>query len=122
MAETKQANVQKRDTTFKQEHGAVAHMVKRKPQQAVARALQGAQKLVAEGQGKQALNVLTLVKPVLTEQRPEEMADYFEALGDIHASMGAEKPAARAYVQAAAVPGLDGARATLLAQKAEPHS
>ncbi|MDO4898413.1 MAG: hypothetical protein Q3965_03795 [Rothia sp. (in: high G+C Gram-positive bacteria)] len=116
MTESKPANVQKRDTTFKQEHGAVAHLVKSKPQQALARAIAGAQKLLDEGQGKQALNVLTLTKPVLSTERPGEMADYYQALGDIHTAMGAAKPAARAYAQAA---GLDAARTEELAQKAE---
>ncbi|WP_237208315.1 hypothetical protein [Rothia nasimurium] len=95
MSEAKPANVQKRDTTFKQEHGAVSHLVKRKPDQAVARAIKGAQKVLDEGQGKQALNVLTLAKPVLVAGS-EDAAAYYTMLATIHRAMGNEQAAQRA--------------------------
>ena len=95
MSDAKPANIQKRDTTFKQEHGAVAHLVKRKPEQAVARAVKGAQKLLDEGQGKQALNVLTLAKPVLVAGSADATS-YYTILATIHRSMGNEQAAERA--------------------------
>ncbi|MDY6051886.1 MAG: hypothetical protein SPI83_05690 [Rothia sp. (in: high G+C Gram-positive bacteria)] len=98
MTELKPANIQKRDTTFKQEHGAVAHLVKRKPQQAVTRAVKGAQKLLEEGQSKQALNVLTLTKPVLVAGS-EDATLYYTMLATIHRSMGNEQAAERAQEQ-----------------------
>lgn len=73
----------------------MAHLVKRKPQQAVARAVKGAQKLLDEGQGKQALNVLTLAKPVLTADS-EDATAYYTMLATIHRSMGNEQAAERA--------------------------
>lgn len=96
MSDTKPANVQKRDTTFKQEHGAVAHLVKRKPEQAIARAVRGAQKLLDEAQNKQALNVLTLVKPILSERPETEQAEYWTMLATIHQAMGNPVAAQRA--------------------------
>ena len=73
----------------------MAHLVKRKPQQAVARAVKGAQKLLDEGQGKQALNVLTLAKPVLAAGS-EDATAYYRMLATIHRSMGNEQAAERA--------------------------
>lgn len=73
----------------------MAHLVKRKPQQAVARAVKGAQKLLDEGQGKQALNVLTLAKPVLAADS-EDATAYYTMLATIHRSMGNEQAAERA--------------------------
>lgn len=96
MSDTKPANVQKRDTTFKQEHGAVAHLIKRKPEQAIARAVRGAQKLLEEDQSKQALNVLTLVKPILAQRPEQEQADYWTMLATIHRAMGNPVAAQRA--------------------------
>lgn len=96
MSNIKPANVQKRDTTFKQEHGAVAHLVKRKPEQAIARAGRGAQKLLEEGQNKQALNVLTLVKPILAQRPEAEQAQYWTMLATIHRAMGNPVAAQRA--------------------------
>lgn len=96
MSDTKPANIQKRDTTFKQEHGAVAHLVKRKPEQAIARAVRGAQKLLEENQNKQALNVLTLVKPILAQRPDSEQAEYWMMLATIHQAMGNPVAAQRA--------------------------
>lgn len=73
----------------------MAHLVKRKPQQAVARAVKGAQKLLDEGQGKQALNVLTLAKPVLAADS-EDATAYYTMLATIHRAMGNEQAAERA--------------------------
>lgn len=73
----------------------MAHLVKRKPQQAVARAVKGAQKLLDEGQGKQALNVLTLAKPVLTAGS-EDATAYYTMLATIHRTMGNDQAAERA--------------------------
>lgn len=97
MSDSKPANVQKRDTTFKQEHGAVAHLVKRKPEQAIARAVKGAQKLLKEDQNKQALNVLTLVKPILSQRSEHEQAEYWTMLATIHLAM--DNPAAAQRAQ-----------------------
>ncbi|MFW0119061.1 hypothetical protein ACN082_08720 [Rothia sp. CCM 9417] len=96
MSDTKPANVQKRDTTFKQEHGAVAHLLKRKPEQAIARAVRGAQKLLDEAQNKQALNVLTLVKPILAKRPEAEQTEYWMMLATIHQAMGNPLAAQRA--------------------------
>lgn len=73
----------------------MAHLVKRKPEQAVARAVKGAQKLLDEGQSKQALNVLTLAKPVLVTGS-KDAAAYYTMLATIHRSMGNEQAAERA--------------------------
>lgn len=96
MIDSKPANVQKRDTTFKQEHGAVAHLVKRKPHQAIARAVRGANTLIEEGQNKQALNVLALVKPILAQRPDSEQAEYWMMLATIHQAMGNPAAARRA--------------------------
>ncbi|GGH56885.1 hypothetical protein [Rothia aerolata] len=93
-------NLPKRDTTFKQEHGAVTHAVKRSPERAVARAIKGSSKLLEENQTKQALNVLTLAKPVLAGQSSEQSADYYQMLGTIHEALGNVSAAERAFARA----------------------
>lgn len=94
--QVKPANIQKRDTTFKQEHGAVSHLVKRKPEQAVARAVLGAERLVAEGSPKQALNVLTLAKPVLAKASDQDARAYQLTLAQVQTALGNHAAADRA--------------------------
>lgn len=106
MDSTKQPNIQKRDTTFKQEHGAVTRLVNRRSEKAVARAAKGAEKLLAEDNPKQALNVLTLAKGLLSDKQPEEKALYFETLAKIHVYMDATQPALKALAQAQDVAGI----------------
>lgn len=101
--QAKPANVQKRDTTFKQEHGAVSHLVKRKPEQAAARAVLGAERLVAEDSPKQALNVLTLAKPVLTKVPVEDAVRYHRALAQVQTALGNQGAADRAIAAADAL-------------------
>lgn len=98
--ENKQANIQKRDTTFKQEHGAVSHALKRRPTQAIDRAVTGAGRLLAEDQAKQALNVLTLVKPILASQPEDQQLAYWQAMTQIQLALGNQQAAARAQEQA----------------------
>lgn len=105
----KAANVQKRDTTFKQEHGAVNNLVKRQSPQAVARAVKGAHKLLAEDNPVQATNVLTLAKPLLNVSSAQDVVNYYETLGRIHRFKGEYKPALRAYRQALEVEGINDA-------------
>ncbi|MBM7050675.1 MULTISPECIES: hypothetical protein [unclassified Rothia (in: high G+C Gram-positive bacteria)] len=93
-------NVQKRDTLFTQERASVVNAVKRRPHQAVARAVKGAQKLVADDQAKQALNVLTLAKDLVEKAAPADATDYYLALASIHQHMGSIAPAQRALTQA----------------------
>lgn len=117
MDSNKQPNIQKRDTTFKQEHGAVTRLVNRQSEKAVARAIKGAGKLLGEENPKQALNVLTLAKPLLAKVSADEQADYYLALADIQIAMDAAQPAVRALTQAKDVEGLDAARITEIEAK-----
>lgn len=110
MDSNKQPNIQKRDTTFKQEHGAVTRLVNRQSEKAVSRAVRGAAKLLGEENPKQALNVLTLAKPLLPKVSTDEQADYYLALADIQIAMNAAQPAIRALTQAKDVEGLSEER------------
>lgn len=101
-----QQNVQKRDTLLTQERAAVVNAVKRRPAQAVARAVKGAQRLLADQEPKQALNVLTLAKDLLSASPADEAASYYLTLAEIQNVLGEVAPAQRALAQAEVLEGV----------------
>lgn len=117
----KEQNVQKRDTLLTQERAAVVNAVKRRPSAAVSRATKGAHRLIEDGAAKQALNVLTLAKDLVTAEKPAEAADYYLALASIHQAMDNPAPASRALKQAQELEGLDAEHTQKIAQMLEDN-
>lgn len=101
-----QQNVQKRDTLLTRERSAVVNAVKRRPDQAVARAIKGAQRLLDDAEPKQALNVLTFAKDLVGRSNPDEAATYYLTLAAIQQALGEDAPAQRALAAAAKIEGV----------------